>query len=378
MSEAVEVTKTLLYIAMVEYDDAANGVGRKVHGQIEGMEALGFEVSCVAYGTDGVYVYSRTDKKLLCAYGKKPKRYTLLASLRKYLKENSYDVCYIRFPYIDYQLKKIIKQLKKAGIRIYMEIATYPILPLRYKIHGLGSATLYWQHKLFCRDLHKYLEKVLYMGNHADTIWGCKASLIPNGCNPNQYPMKKIKEPNGKIELLAVAAMYGMHGYDRILRGMAEYYKEKQGDVEIHFKLVGEGPKIPDYKKICKEEGIEEYVEFYGAKSGEELDKIFDESDIGISSLAWYTKKMYQCTTLKAKEYLGRGIPFVYACEEIGMPSTLPYVLEVENKPGNVDMRDIVSFYNEMCKTDYREEMRAFVNEHFQWKIIYQEHLKYE
>lgn len=364
--------KRLLYIALANYEDPADGVGIKVHSQVKGFEELGYNVYCASYGEDGAYLYNKADKKLLKKKGRIPKRILFLSALLKHVKEQSYDVCYIRFPYVDWHLKQIIKKLKRNGAKIYIEIPTYPIyIPTRQQ-DGLASAIIYRMHTFFSKDLKNYIEKVLYIGNTADDIWGCEAELIPNGCNVEQFALKKqMNEDKDELVLIVVAAMFSRHGFERLLDGMADYYRNGTPETVVKLYMVGEGPERENYQQFAKENHLEEYIIFTGAQSGAALEELFDKSDVAVAALGMYKEDIHQASTLKVKEYLSRGIPFVYACDEISLSKELPYVLKVENQPGNLDIKKVVDFYKEVKDKDFREEMRTYAIEHYSWAEIY-------
>lgn len=63
--------------------------------------------------------------------------------------------------------------------------------------------------------------------------------------------------------MIAVAGLAKWHGYDRILRGMGEYYKEGEKR-EVQFHIVGEGSPIEEYKRIVEKYEIAEHVTFNG------------------------------------------------------------------------------------------------------------------
>lgn len=364
--------KKILYIALTDYENPADGVSIKVHAQIAGMEELGYEVFCASYGKDGVYLYERNKKFCLGRSGKTPNRVLLFKALAKYVKTHKFDVCYIRFPYMDFWLKRILKELKTQSTKIYVEIPTYPMSCPTRQEGGTWAMILFKIQYIWMRDINKYIDKVLYIGNPTGNIWGCESELIENGCDIHKYALKKLKTKKFKeLKLIAVAGMFARHGYERLLYGMINYYKKGSYDVIVRLAMVGIGPELENYKKITMENDIDQFVEFCGVKSGRELDALFNESDIAVAALGMYKENIQQASTLKVKEYMSRGIPFIYACEEMNLAESMPYVLKVENNNCVLDVQQVVRFYEDICTADYREEMRAYAEEQFSWKKIY-------
>lgn len=365
--------KKILYIALAEYENAADGVAKKIRGQIRGMEEAGNTVECIAYGQDGIYVFAGDGKQKLAENGRLPMRILLLRAVRERLKQVKYDVCYIRFFYVDFYLKSLLKDMKRRGITVFMEIASYPLETPA----GTAGKLLDRMNRILTKDMEKYLSKILYVGNYEQKIWNVRAEAIPNGCNVHDYRLKEAasrRQDAAEINLIAVATMLPHHGFERLLRGMGQYYKkEQQRSVLLH--MVGEGIENESYRQICREEQIESYVTFWGSRSGKELDELFDKADIAVASLGMYKGGFYQASLLKVKEYLARGIPFIYACEEIDMEKDLPYTYKVENDSSVIDVEKIAEFYDSVKNVDYRAEMRDYVEKNYSWREILSRHM---
>lgn len=363
--------KKILYIALAEFENPADGVAKKIRGQIRGMEELGYEVYCASYGEDGVYLFAKDEKKMLAKKSKIPFRFLLMNAVKKHLQEVRYDICYIRFAYVDFPLKALLKLLRKEETTVYMEIASYPLETPK----GTMNKLLYQLNGFMVKDIRKYIHKILYVGNYVDEIWKVKAEAIPNGCNVEEYALKSMGTDKQEVNLIVVATMLPHHGFERLLLGLGQYYKNGNAAKKMILHMVGEGPENTYYQQICKEEQIEPYVIFWGSKSGKALDELFDKADIAVASLGMYKGGFYQASLLKIKEYFARGIPFVYACEEIDMGKNLPYAYKVENDESVIEIEKIIEFYDNIKDKDFRKEMRKFVEEEYSWRGILGKHL---
>ena len=80
---------------------------------------------------------------------------------------------------------------------------------------------------------------------------------------------------------------------DVIIRA-AEILKNRNYNFKV--KIVGSGSDLPSVKKLSEELNVDDYVEFTGRKSHEEMDEIYDETDVCI-------------LTLKDVGYIGKTIP---------------------------------------------------------------------
>ena len=79
--------------------------------------------------------------------------------------------------------------------------------------------------------------------------------------------------------------------------------------MQVH--IVGEGSPIEEYKRIVEKYEIAEHVIFYGLKTGRELDSIYDQCSIGVENLGFHRTGVYRASTLKAREYAAKGLPFI-------------------------------------------------------------------
>ena len=110
-----------------------------------------------------------------------------------------------------------------------------------------------------------------------------KTLKVVNGTDVNSIAPIQPRKDDGEIHLLAVALFKKHHGYERIINGMNEYYKNG-GKRIIKLYMVGDGPEIPMYEKIVKEYNLEDKVIFCGILEGAELDEIYNKCDIGLGS----------------------------------------------------------------------------------------------
>lgn len=89
----------------------------------------------------------------------------------------------------------------------------------------------------------KNIDLIVYMGALTKEIWGVKALRIFNSVDISQNPMTRSclsKTLHDKpIRLIGVAQLAFWHGYDRIITGMAEYYKNSSSSKAVYFDIVG-------------------------------------------------------------------------------------------------------------------------------------------
>lgn len=184
-----------------------------------------------------------------------------------------------------------------------------------------------------------------------DKVWGCDTVCIDNGINIEDFKLNvKKKYSNNKIVLLGVANVAKWHGFDRVIEGLGEYYKDKQ-ELEVEFRIVGDSDLIDTLKSRVNELGISDKVEFLGIKRGNELENEYYNCDIGVSSLGMHRIGIKNGSTLKTKEYCGYGIPFIMAYKEKEINDNFKYCLNIDADESPVDIKDVVRFYNSLKNT---------------------------
>ena len=190
-----------------------------------------------------------------------------------------------------------------------------------------------------------------------------------NGVSVEEFKLKKKSIKDNVINLLAVGHVVPKHGYDKVLFGLKKYYAQENRTSDIHFHLVGDMNPNIDLKKMAKELKIDDYVTFHGIKTGECLDELFDMCDIAIDSLALnrIIDKGELVGTLKSREYLARGIPFIFSgnVDFTHYLNQLPdFLLKVAEDKEFLDMNEVIHFYrnNEFNPTEIRNYARTYLN----------------
>jgi hypothetical protein len=142
--------------------------------------------------------------------------------------------------------------------------------------------------------------------------------------------------------------------------------------INIVLNLVGE--YISDKDKITINQinstKLNISVKILGSKSGKELDDIFSKSTLAIGSLAIYRQKLEEACALKIREYMARGIPFIYSAKDPDIEQNSSFSLELSNDNRPIDFNKIIEFIeNISSKKNISEEMRKYALKNVDWKI---------
>jgi len=277
----------------------------------------------------------------------------------------NFDYFYIRriIP-ITNVLIKMLKILKKRGKKIFYEYPTYPWKEEMRKNFGGVSFILDCIYYRKLLDIVDYIPAIM-VEHPKKSIEKDKFIKISNGIDINKIPKKKKANHNG-LNILALAHLQNWHGYDRVLRGLSEYYSHTPKR-EVRFLIVGEGAELTNLKKLTKELNLEEHVLFFGEKTGKELDSIFDDTDVAVSSIANHRKGMFRDSSLKSREYCARGIPFVIASDDDDFPETFRYVHRIPKNDEAVNIDELIDFFDSIKDKNYVEEMRNYARDKLSW-----------
>ena len=148
------------------------------------------------------------------------------------------------------------------------------------------------------------MDYIVTFSDHKE-IWNRPTIQISNGIDFSQIKIKQNNNINPNlINFIGVATIHPWHGYDRLIKGLIEYYKQKAIADKVYFHIVGEGvPEIMNYyKELAQQNNLEDYIIFHGPKFGTDLDNLFELADLGIGSLARHRSGIDKIKTLKKQQ----------------------------------------------------------------------------
>lgn len=339
--------------------DAASGITKKMLAQIKGLRQNGHEVHVCTYDKSDVGDCCRfVDDKIIRNYG-----HGALGALRQrmsyscifdYCLSHQIDFVYVRhFMNSNPWLVSLFHRLKVSGVRCVMEVPTYPydqefeFLPFKYKL------SLFFD-KLFRQQLAAQMDAIVTFSDEKE-IFGQRTINISNGIDLDELPLHAPVDSSKELHMIGVAEVHPWHGFDRIIAGLGEYYRnvrcKSEEEREVYFHVVGYvwpsemdgSDKVPGFAPIIKKYDIEKYVVFHGKLFGEELNKVFSQCSFAVGSLGRHRSGITHIKTLKNREYAGRGIPFIYSECDSDFDHQ-PYVLKAPADESPVDVQHIVDF----------------------------------
>ncbi|MFQ9316544.1 glycosyltransferase [uncultured Dysgonomonas sp.] len=360
----------LLYLIFHGFE-AYNGISKKIHYQVSALKQCDVETHLcyIQIDNDGYQRRMIDDQELEnFEHGIKGKikKWIDYSKILKYIETNSINFIYIRsYHNANPFLISFVKQATKVGVKTLLEIPTYPY-DNEYINSSLPTRLQLLTDKLFRRKLAHNIFRIVTFSNETN-IFGAKTINISNGID---FDAIKIKEPTNSnpniITLISVAEIHVWHGFDRLLKGLTEYYKVKQ-DVEVRYEIVGYGDEreISKLKNYIIQNKLENYVTFHGPQYGDSLDSLFNQASIGIASLGRHRSGITNIKTLKNREYAARGIPFIYSEVDNDFEEK-PYIMKVSADESPINILDVIAFY-EKVKTIPAIEIRNSIT-NLSWK----------
>lgn len=347
--------------------DPNNGISKKISYQLEAFKANGHETH-LCYMDENGPKRRIADNSVIADYGSGRKgkilKRTEFDSIVDYAVKNHIHFVYIRSNHNANPFTiRMVKHMKAAGMKVVMEIPTYPY-DQEYFNKSMRRQLI--QDKLFRNLFAKQLDAVVTFSEE-DIIFGQQTIRISNGIDFDSVRIKKESQhPANELHLIGVAEIHRWHGFDRVIRGLADYYAIPK-EMKVFFHVVGyffSPVEETEITEIIKTHHLEPYVILYGKKHGEELDEIFDQCDFGIGSLGRHRVGIEHIKTLKNREYAARGIPFVYSETDTDFDKK-PYVLKVPANETAVKIEDIILFYQQLTITP--QQIRDSITE-LSWK----------
>lgn len=354
--------------------EAFNGISKKIRYQVKALKECGLDIdTCWLDDNKDNHKRRMVDDSVIADYGcglkGKILKRTEFKSIVEYVKKERICFIYVRYVHNASPFTiRLMRLLKKTGARIVMEIPTYPY-DQEYKGLPFAYQRILFADKCFRKKLASYIDKIVTFSDHP-TIWDRPTIRISNGIDFSEIPLKKhINDTSHSLQLIAVATMHPWHGFDRAITGMAHYYQyhTNPNDYKVYLHIVGYGvPELVNsYKKEVTDNNLESYVIFHDALYGKDLDTIFEQSDMGIGSLARHRSGIDKIKTLKNREYAARGIPFVYSETDDDFERQ-PYIIKVAPDDSPLDIKALITFYHSVQIMP--AEIRHTIEHSLSWK----------
>jgi glycosyltransferase involved in cell wall biosynthesis len=348
----------------------------KFDGQMEAARALGWDAYCIGWDERGMTLIGKDFGQTLCrnalagvrGYNHTKIFIDLMKAARIAMRRMHFDALHLRYMPTFSGAPRTLRNLKAGGGKLIIEYPTFPIAQENDRFFLRRLAFLYADRVML--KIRPMVDLYTIIGQDCGgTFEGKPAINIFNGVNVSALPLHTPRAGQPDIRLLALASMSGWHGYDRIIRSLAGY----RGDADVRIAFVGgDGDgSLAKWMLLAEEQNLLGRITFHGPRYGAELEAIIAESDLGIGSLAMFRYGLKQGITLKAREFMARGLPFLNAVVDYALPDGKKYFLKVPNDETPIDMAEIVAFVQKAKADPSRSAaMRAYAEQNLNWTSI--------
>jgi len=196
---------------------------------------------------------------------------------------------------------------------------------------------------------------------------GCKNTLvITNGINAKKYNIKKSTQLIDELNLLFLKGSSGYspwNGFDRLIKSIDEYISKTPDGIKIKLLVYGH--------HVQGEISQRNYLFEGGFVSGTELDEVIQKAHIGVSGIQVYLKNFKEGTSLKVREYVARGLPFIYAYTDPDLnEDSKEFALEFPNDDSVIDMEKVIEFAKKALEDkELPQKMRKYAEEHLDYEV---------
>lgn len=201
------------------------------------------------------------------------------------------------------------------------------------------------------------------IGNVAKTVEignGIEVSAIEPRVSAPSWPAPVLR-------LVAVATLSKWHGYDRLLRAIAEFSARPDRAFDMHLTVVGQGPALEGLRALSASLGLTGRVVFTGTLTGAPLRDVYAQSHLAVSSLGLHRIGLSTASVLKAREYCAIGIPFIASGHDPDFPGALDFRFVVS---ASDDTLDVIAAWEAFARTAAQIDpaaMRRYAFEHLDW-----------
>lgn len=348
-----------------------SGITKAVAGQARAAKREGLPIEFVVVNpsrddVEGAVRYVRYPTPLLG-----PRSATLLKARRLASTPalRNYDVVILRYPTaLDLDPLAYLRTTDARVIMVYHTKEVPELLAQPKSVGLLGRAAVEWfsgRRIRACVDgvVGVTDEIVSYEMSRAKRI--VPSRTIANGIDVSAVPHSRFVRFDGRdLKMVFVASSQApWHGVDRLMSALRSY----RGERGVVLDIVGGGSGAA--------RGSEEHfgsvtVRHHGHLTGAPLDRVFEGATLAVSSMAMYRAGLTQACVLKTREYVARGIPFVYAYDDVDLARDLPFAMQVANDGSELSMDRIFEFAESVsCTPEIADQMRAFAGEKLDWRV---------
>lgn len=331
------------YVEGVEYGSVAG----KIAAQVNALKRAGFDCELIPVATP--------ETRWRSVINWAPFLPTLEGWENNLLK-SEYRFLYIRKPIFTRKFIHFLRVAKECnpGIKIILEIPTYPYdQEMKGTIAGISLA----KDRYYRTQLFHYVDRIADL-SHSEEIFSIPTLPIINGIDLSTISTRKPSLQKDEIHILSASGMCMWHGIDRAIRGLEKYRSDTSGGAtKVILHLAGNGPELPTLQSMVRNAHLEDSVIFHGELTQIELNRLYGQCTLALEGLGYHRKNLYLSSSLKSREYLAVGIPFVYSTLIDILNTHTDFHLRVPEDDTPLDFNLITSFHEHLYSTFNEDEV---------------------
>ena len=379
----------LFYLTVLdELDREKCGILGKIRGQIKAFKCSGIEVHFGHFcGKNNFKIESNYKENFIKCKGKNTRARlgSVYKKLYSYICDNGIETVYIRFTSLDGKAIAFYKKLKNINVKVIIEFYSHNLeleakktvkrnwMNHKYSLAIKGYISLKINRHYFSK-LKECINLIVTTTKVGD-MYGVPTINVVNGIDTTSSKVRVKEKNNYDFNIVSVAMISPWHGYDRVIKGIADYYKNG-GVKNILYTVVGDGEEKKNLEKLVSDLKLEEHVVFTGIKLNEELTEYYNKADIALEMLAGFRRTKGQISSIKMAEYFAKGIPILYAADsKIYDDEMEKYCYWEENNDKPVNIEAIMMFCDNLYKenNDISYRMHKIAEERFDWTYTMKE-----
>ncbi len=350
------------------------GVQNKLIDEAKAMKAKGIDIYVLNRekdcNEDNIY-FKKVDKYFSDKYSfELYLRAFKMRVIEEIIDLNSYDKIYLRYPLLDFSS---LSYAKKYGHKTITQHHTKELNEiLKYKINPLFKGMQYLLEKFLAPSFFTHISGLTAMSDDVieyevkRTEFKGKIFRFSNGIDSSRYTASPIYSDLKKsLNMIFIASNFSSwHGLDRLLSSLSNY----GGATDIKLYIVVNLDKKHSNMINSIEFNSNAKIMQCGKLYGKELDKIYKNIDLACDSLAMHRLEMKESSTLKSKEYIARGIPYLYSAFDMDMIEIKEYLFDVGYSEAEIEFEKIIDFYSELDKQEMQHKFKKCAENTLDWK----------
>lgn len=349
---------------------AHSGISKKIFAQCDALRRNGADIELchIEIAPDGTQ-RRMVGGQAIRTFGKglraKLEKRVSLSDITRYIRHEGVEFLYIRHdhnasPVLIHWLRKV----KKLGVRIALEIPTYPYDAEFAQSPAVRKLKLRIDRMFRCR-MARYIDRIVTFSDDTE-IFGRPTIRISNGIDFRSIPLKtQVHGDHHNLRLLAVANIHFWarpRPRDRRTAGLLRRPAPVHRPPAHRGRRRGNAHRrVPPHdRRILPGRVCRGHRPPFGRGARRRIRVVRH----GIASLGRHRNGITGIKTLKNREYTARGIPFVYSERDSDFDG-MDYVMKAPADDTPLDIAALVRFYDGLHLTP--AQIRGTVEGRLSW-----------